>query len=83
MRLNKLPKKYQQLIDTNDASAFETLHDKLDTIKTDCMIASEKKCRKIHAGAVDYSDEVFKWRDRRELWNLIVRHHKGITRTIG
>ena len=81
MRLNKLPQKYQQLIDIHhrdDTTEFENLHEKLDTIKTECMIAAEKKCRKIHTGAVDYSDEVFKWRDRRELWNLIVRHHKGM-----
>ena len=81
MRINKLPQKYQQLIDMHhrkDISAFETLHEQLDKTKKECMIASEKKCRKIHAGSVDYSDEVFKWRDRRELWNLIIRHHKGM-----
>ena len=78
--LHKLPNKYQHLINTStleDVTEFSILQDKIDTTKTEYMIASEKKCRKICAGAVDYSDEIIIWRNRRDLWNLIHKYKKG------
>ena len=80
MRHNKLPGKYQSLINilhTNDKDDFYLAQEKLDLIKKECMVSSEKKCRKICAGAVDYSNEVFMWKHRQELWNLVLQYHKG------
>ena len=62
MRIHKFQNKYQHLLDThhtNKTKNFEVLQEQLDRTKTECIISSEKRCRKLSAGAVDYSEEVF------------------------
>ena len=43
------------------------------------MIHSEKKCRKLGMGAVPYSPSVLIWKNRRDIWTLVIRFHKGCT----
>ena len=47
------------------------------SIKAEFTITAESKCRKICAGAVDYSNEISIWRNRRDLWDLIYKYKKG------
>lgn len=41
------------------------------------MVSSKKKCRKLCAGVVDYSEKVFICKHRQKLWNLVLWYHKG------
>ena len=38
---------------------------------------SEKECRERRMGGVDFSLEVIVWKKRRDLWNSVIRYHKG------
>ena len=46
----------------------------IDKVLTEGMINSEKKCRKIRAGAVPFSDKLTKSGRYIEVWNLVIRH---------
>ena len=43
------------------------------------MIHSKKKCRKLGMGAVPYSPSVLIWKNRRDVWTLVIKFHKGCT----
>ena len=50
---------------------------KLDNERVKYMKNAEKKCRKRRMGGVDFSPEVIIWKNRRGLWNSVIRWHKG------
>ena len=58
-RMHKIDKKFQILASmygqiTNDE--FRQRHDKIDSIKTDHMLAADKRCRSFMAGSVEYGE---------------------------
>ena len=78
--MHKIDKKFQQLASmkgqiSNDE--FGKRHDKIDSIKTESMLAADKKCRTYMAGAVDYSPKIILWKKKGGVWRLIQRHLEG------
>ena len=55
----------------------EKLH-KLVNEREKYMKNSEKKCSKRRMGGVELSPEVIVWKKRRDVWNLLIRLHKGV-----
>ena len=51
--------------------------DSLDRTKTDVMTASEKRCRKLRMGEIDFSPQVSQLKQTRDTWALIVRRPRG------
>ena len=49
----------------------------IDKGTTEGMIHLEKKCRKIRAGEVPFSDKMTKDGRRIQVWNLVMRHKES------
>ena len=45
---------------------FGKRHDRIDSTKTELMLAADKKCRTYMAGAVDYSPKIILWKKKEE-----------------
>ena len=57
----------------------------IDWVLGEGMIHAEKKCRKIRAGVVPFSDKLVTAGCRIKLWRLVIRHKQSnnlSTRTI-
>ena len=50
---------------------------KIDRLRRDGMLHAEKKCRKLHMGNVEFSDEVNKRGKIMSLWKLVIRLKEG------
>ena len=77
---HKIPRKIQQLCSRyyiENPEEGNTLQEDVDRIKKESMKHAEKKCRKIGMGAVPYSPSVLIWKNRRDLWSMVIRFHQG------
>ena len=77
---HKIPHKIQQLCSqyyVENPAEGNILQEQIDRIKKDSMKFAEKKCRKIGMGAVPYSPSVLIWKNRRDLWSMVIRFHRG------
>ena len=50
---------------------------KIDRLRKEGMLHAERKCRKLHMGAVDFSEEVNKKGKEMYLWKLVIKLKNG------
>ena len=76
LKLHKIDAKLQSLCKDMHLLSKKVLEDHseaIDSIKTECMLAVEKRCRKFRLGTVDYSPDVIKWNKKGYVWSLAVK----------
>jgi len=74
-RLNKLFLMAQQ--PDLDHTVFQSEMETFDRLKAEGMRFSEKRCRRLHMGAIQFSPDLNYWRRQKELWHLVLRQHLG------
>lgn len=74
MQHNLLGKIYQVATSnwTNQWGTFAAKVESLDRVKTEGMAYAEKRCRRLHTGAVFFSPELDLWYKRRRLFSLVI-----------
>ena len=80
--LYKVPQKIQQLCSRyyfTHPKEGDILQETIDRVKKESMVHAEKKCRKFGMGAVPYSPAVLIWKNRRDVWTLVIQYLKGRT----
>jgi len=60
-----------------DRAFFLSEMEKFDRLKADGMRFAEKRCRRLHMGAIQFSPDLNIWRNKKELWRLVLRRHLG------
>jgi len=53
--------------------ALQDLLEKFDQLKAEGMRYAEKRCRRLHVGEVQFSPELNIWRQRRDLWLMVIK----------
>ena len=72
----KIDAKLQSLckdIHLSSKKDFRDRSEAIDSIKTKCMLAAERRCRKFRAGTVDYSLDIIKWKKKGYFWSLVAK----------
>jgi len=60
-----------------DLPNFQAEMEKFDRIKVEGMRFAEHQCRRLRMGMIQFSLELMIWRQKKELWHLVMHCKSG------